>query len=166
MVRRISGGKVTAAFFPRPLLRKRRGDSIFSSRSALGFYDFCGMALLRASPAIFSTFNLLILQHEQQDSTTFRAVSAALFTLAIAYKAPAQNVENAMHTTIGYITAEGQVENSSHTTMGYYTGLPVSISIEPTTACNLRCPECPSGLRSFTRPHGQSQTGPVQAGDR
>jgi hypothetical protein len=53
--------------------------------------------------------------------TTFRAVSAALFTLAIAYKAPAQNVENAMHTTIGYITAEGQVENSSHTTMGYYT---------------------------------------------
>ena len=23
-------------------------------------------------------------------------------------------------------------------------GLPVSISIEPTTSCNLRCPECPS----------------------
>lgn len=33
-------------------------------------------------------------------------------------------------------------------------GLPISISIEPTTACNLRCPECPSGLRSFTRPTG------------
>lgn len=33
-------------------------------------------------------------------------------------------------------------------------GLPLSISIEPTTACNLRCPECPSGLRSFTRPTG------------
>jgi len=33
-------------------------------------------------------------------------------------------------------------------------GLPFSISIEPTTACNLRCPECPSGLRSFTRPTG------------
>lgn len=33
-------------------------------------------------------------------------------------------------------------------------GLPVSISIEPTTACNLRCPECPSGLRAFTRPTG------------
>ncbi|QQR96868.1 MAG: SPASM domain-containing protein [Sphingobacteriales bacterium] len=30
-------------------------------------------------------------------------------------------------------------------------GLPFSISIEPTTSCNLRCPECPSGLRSFTR---------------
>ncbi len=34
-------------------------------------------------------------------------------------------------------------------------GLPFSISIEPTTACNLGCPECPSGLRSFTRPTGK-----------
>lgn len=33
-------------------------------------------------------------------------------------------------------------------------GLPYSISIEPTTSCNLRCPECPSGLRSFTRKTG------------
>lgn len=33
-------------------------------------------------------------------------------------------------------------------------GLPVSISFEPTTSCNLRCPECPSGLRSFSRPTG------------
>lgn len=33
-------------------------------------------------------------------------------------------------------------------------GTPISISIEPTTSCNLRCPECPSGLRSFTRPTG------------
>ncbi len=33
-------------------------------------------------------------------------------------------------------------------------GLPMSISLEPTTACNLRCPECPSGLRAFTRPTG------------
>lgn len=33
-------------------------------------------------------------------------------------------------------------------------GMPFSISIEPTTSCNLRCPECPSGLRSFTRPTG------------
>ncbi|MBX2965299.1 MAG: SPASM domain-containing protein [Cyclobacteriaceae bacterium] len=36
-------------------------------------------------------------------------------------------------------------------------GWPVSISIEPTTSCNLRCPECPSGLRSFTRPTGMLQ---------
>ncbi|HNS11010.1 MAG TPA: SPASM domain-containing protein [Bacteroidia bacterium] len=31
---------------------------------------------------------------------------------------------------------------------------PISLSIEPTTSCNLRCPECPSGLRSFSRPTG------------
>jgi radical SAM protein with 4Fe4S-binding SPASM domain len=36
-------------------------------------------------------------------------------------------------------------------------GLPIAISIEPTTSCNLRCPECPSGLRSFTRPTGMLQ---------
>jgi radical SAM protein with 4Fe4S-binding SPASM domain len=33
-------------------------------------------------------------------------------------------------------------------------GYPISVSIEPTTSCNLRCPECPSGLRAFTRPTG------------
>ena len=33
-------------------------------------------------------------------------------------------------------------------------GRPFALSIEPTTSCNLRCPECPSGLRSFTRPIG------------
>lgn len=36
-------------------------------------------------------------------------------------------------------------------------GLPVSISFEPTTSCNLRCPECPSGLRAFSRPTGMLQ---------
>ncbi len=33
-------------------------------------------------------------------------------------------------------------------------GYPVSVSFEPTTSCNLRCPECPSGLRQFSRPTG------------
>jgi radical SAM protein with 4Fe4S-binding SPASM domain len=33
-------------------------------------------------------------------------------------------------------------------------GSPFSISIEPTTSCNLRCPECPSGLRQFSRNTG------------
>ena len=33
-------------------------------------------------------------------------------------------------------------------------GMPVTVSIEPTTACNLRCPECPSGLRAFSRDTG------------
>ena len=36
-------------------------------------------------------------------------------------------------------------------------GFPLAISIEPTTSCNLRCPECPSGLRAFTRPTGMLQ---------
>lgn len=33
-------------------------------------------------------------------------------------------------------------------------GVPFNMSIEPTTHCNLGCPECPSGLKSFTRPTG------------
>ncbi|MFT6923177.1 MAG: radical SAM protein with 4Fe4S-binding SPASM domain [Crocinitomicaceae bacterium] len=33
--------------------------------------------------------------------------------------------------------------------------MPFSLSIEPTTACNLGCPECPSGLKQFTRPTGR-----------
>lgn len=36
-------------------------------------------------------------------------------------------------------------------------GYPVSVSFEPTTSCNLRCPECPSGLRQFSRPTGMLQ---------
>ncbi len=33
-------------------------------------------------------------------------------------------------------------------------GMPYAISVEPTTSCNLRCPECPSGMRHFTRNTG------------
>ncbi len=40
-----------------------------------------------------------------------------------------------------------------------HRGLPISIAVEPTTSCNLRCPECPSGLRSFSRPTGMLQEG-------
>jgi radical SAM protein with 4Fe4S-binding SPASM domain len=43
-----------------------------------------------------------------------------------------------------------------------HPGLPLSLSIEPTTSCNLRCPECPSGLRSFTRPTGMMELGIFQ----
>ncbi len=35
-------------------------------------------------------------------------------------------------------------------------GLPSKIGFEPTTSCNLRCPMCPSGLRSFSRPTGMA----------
>jgi radical SAM protein with 4Fe4S-binding SPASM domain len=41
-------------------------------------------------------------------------------------------------------------------------GLPVSVAFEPTTSCNLRCPECPSGLRSFTRPRGMLENDSFQ----
>ncbi|MCC6700936.1 MAG: SPASM domain-containing protein [Fluviicola sp.] len=37
----------------------------------------------------------------------------------------------------------------------FHRGLPFALSIEPTTACNLACPACPSGLKSFTRPTGK-----------
>ncbi|WP_234734402.1 SPASM domain-containing protein [Tellurirhabdus bombi] len=43
---------------------------------------------------------------------------------------------------------------SKRTGKSVHRGLPIALSFEPTTSCNLRCPECPSGLRSFTRPTG------------
>ncbi len=46
---------------------------------------------------------------------------------------------------------------SKWTKKPFQWGYPVSISFEPTTSCNLRCPECPSGLRAFTRPTGMLQ---------
>jgi radical SAM protein with 4Fe4S-binding SPASM domain len=33
-------------------------------------------------------------------------------------------------------------------------GKPIVMEIEPTTSCNLRCPQCPSGLREFSRNTG------------
>lgn len=38
---------------------------------------------------------------------------------------------------------------------------PISVSIEPTTACNLGCPECPSGLKMFDRPTGNAAVNDV-----
>ncbi len=59
-------------------------------------------------------------------------------------------VLNAVQVTGSYIL-------SRITGKARHWGYPLSISIEPTTSCNLRCPECPSGLRSFTRPTGMLQ---------
>ena len=57
-----------------------------------------------------------------------------------------------------------RVVNAVKVTASYYAtrwlqrpvvwGKPFTVSFEPTTACSLRCPECPSGLRQFTRPTG------------
>ncbi len=47
---------------------------------------------------------------------------------------------------------------SKITKRSFHFGQPISISIEPTTACNLRCPECPSGMRQFSRKTGNLKT--------
>lgn len=57
-----------------------------------------------------------------------------------------------------------RIINTMMITLSYYlsrvsgrmvhAGMPWTVSIEPTTSCNLRCPECPSGLRKFSRPTG------------
>ncbi len=43
---------------------------------------------------------------------------------------------------------------SKYTKKVVHWGRPYSLAFEPTTSCNLRCPECISGLRAFTRPTG------------
>lgn len=43
---------------------------------------------------------------------------------------------------------------STITRQNHYWGLPVFLSVEPTSLCNLRCPECPSGTGELTRPNG------------
>jgi MoaA/NifB/PqqE/SkfB family radical SAM enzyme len=58
---------------------------------------------------------------------------------------------NALGLVFGYIYSK-----ITKTTVNGF--LPVALAIEPTTSCNLRCPECPSGLRSFTRPTGMLET--------
>ena len=57
-----------------------------------------------------------------------------------------------------YISFKNAVRSKSPV----HPGFPVSISIEPTTSCNLRCPECPSGLRSFSRPTGMMELATLQ----
>ncbi len=57
-----------------------------------------------------------------------------------------------------------KISNSSSVVSSFYLskwlkrpiqwGVPFNVSIEPTTNCNLGCPECPSGLKNFTRPTG------------
>lgn len=36
----------------------------------------------------------------------------------------------------------------------FHWGMPTIVEVEPTTSCNLRCPQCPSGLREFSRDTG------------
>ncbi|MDX5437758.1 MAG: radical SAM protein, partial [Pontibacter sp.] len=59
--------------------------------------------------------------------------------------------------TLNALQVVGSYLYSKITGKARHWGYPLSISLEPTTSCNLRCPECPSGLRSFTRPTGMLQ---------
>jgi MoaA/NifB/PqqE/SkfB family radical SAM enzyme len=58
-----------------------------------------------------------------------------------------KKLENAFKVWVSYHVSKNTKNVSS-------IGFPISMAIEPTTSCNLRCPECPSGLRQFTRPIG------------
>jgi radical SAM protein with 4Fe4S-binding SPASM domain len=58
-----------------------------------------------------------------------------------------KRAKNALGLVFGFIWSKYSKGNKN-------SYLPVALAFEPTTSCNLRCPECPSGLRSFTRPTG------------
>lgn len=66
---------------------------------------------------------------------------------SFAGKLTAKRLANAWATWYGF-------HKALRTKSPIHPALPWSIAVEPTTSCNLRCPECPSGLRSFTRPTG------------
>lgn len=53
-----------------------------------------------------------------------------------------------------YTKLLGSYFYSKASKQNHQSALPFAMSIEPTTSCNLRCPQCPSGLREFTRPTG------------
>ncbi|MCB0733539.1 MAG: SPASM domain-containing protein [Flavobacteriales bacterium] len=59
--------------------------------------------------------------------------------------------------SLNFFRLIGSYYRSRITGKNLHRGLPVTISIEPTTSCNLRCPQCPSGLRQFTRDTGMLQ---------
>ncbi len=73
---------------------------------------------------------------------------------------------SSLHDSVNFVKklTPSRLINASLVLISYYItrlikrpvqwGLPMTISVEPTTACNLRCPECPSGLRAFTRDTG------------
>lgn len=58
------------------------------------------------------------------------------------------------HKIRNYYRLRRSFQHSRRSGVVAHEGMPMAISVEPTTHCNLRCPECPSGLRSFSRPTG------------
>jgi radical SAM protein with 4Fe4S-binding SPASM domain len=69
-------------------------------------------------------------------------------TLNIIRVLTVRRLMNLIQLRVSYIFAK-------YTKLPFVWGSPYAISIEPTTACNLACPECPSGLKKFTRDTGK-----------
>lgn len=67
--------------------------------------------------------------------------------LELISKLTVRRVFNAVKLWVSYMLSKS-ISKSVH------WGNPVAMEIEPTTSCNLRCPQCTSGLRSFTRNTG------------
>jgi len=62
-------------------------------------------------------------------------------------KINAQRLFNLLKLLLSYFISKSLNKN-------FHYGKPVYLEVEPTTSCNLRCPQCPSGLRSFSRDTG------------
>ncbi|MDO8589151.1 MAG: radical SAM protein [Armatimonadota bacterium] len=61
--------------------------------------------------------------------------------------------------SLSKLMALGCTELNSRLPRPTLRGFPSVLQIEPTNACNLRCPLCPSGVRAFSRPVGMMDFG-------
>jgi hypothetical protein len=52
-----------------------------------------------------------------------KILAISLFILSFGLTVPAQTIENASRSTIGYVNSNGSVENSSRSTIGYAKGV-------------------------------------------
>jgi radical SAM protein with 4Fe4S-binding SPASM domain len=55
---------------------------------------------------------------------------------------------------LNLLRTQGSYVYSSLTKSVHHSGKPLAVSIEPTTSCNLRCPECPTGAGTMQRHSG------------
>ena len=59
-----------------------------------------------------------------------------------------------MQRSVNLLLVESSYRISRLLRTPWVAGKPWSASIEPTTSCNLRCPECPTGMQTLTRAKG------------
>lgn len=77
----------------------------------------------------------------------FKPYAYFYFALALLGRSSGKKVANYVRLKVGFATL---IKNKKW----IKTAMPIALSIEPTTACNLGCSQCPSGLKSFHRPTG------------